>query len=66
MSLKDRFNNAWNAFKTEEKRRDDIFTNSTGDYMDLSLPSYSRQDRYRMRFGNERTIINSIYSRINN
>ena len=66
MSLKDRFNNAWNAFKTEEKRRDDIFTNSTGDYLDLSLPSYSRQDRYRMRFGNERTIINSIYSRIAN
>lgn len=64
MSLKDRFNNAWNAFKTEEQRRDESFTN--GDYPALSLPGYRRQDRYRMRFGNERSLINSIYNRIAN
>lgn len=66
MSLKDRFNNAWNAFKTEDQRRNDLFTNSDGDYQDISLPSYNRQDRYRMRFGNERSLINSIYNRIAN
>ena len=66
MSLKDRFNNAWNAFKTEDQRRNDLSANSDGDYQDISLPSYNRQDRYRMRFGNERSLINSIYNRIAN
>lgn len=66
MSLKDRFNNAWNAFKSEERRRDDFYTDSRGDFQEMSLPSYNRQDRYRMRFGNERSIINAIYNRIAN
>lgn len=66
MSLKDRFNNAWNAFKTEDQRRNDLSTNSDVDYQDISLPSYNRQDRYRMRFGNDRSLINSIYNRIAN
>lgn len=66
MSLKDRFNNAWNAFRSEERRRDDFYTDSRGDFQEMSLPSYNRQDRYRMRFGNERSIINAIYNRIAN
>ena len=66
MSLKDRFNNAWNAFKTEEKRRDDLYANVDNDGYGIALPTYSRQDRYRLRFGNERSLINSIYNRIAN
>lgn len=65
MSLKDRFNSAWNAFKTEEQRRDEDFINNS-DYSAFSLPGYRRQDRYRMHFGNERSLINSIYNRIAN
>lgn len=66
MSLKDRFNNAWNAFRTEEKRREDLFERELDDYQEVVYPNYARQDRYRMRFGNERTLINSIYNRIAN
>lgn len=65
MSLIDRFGNAWNAFRTEEKRVEDLFEKRDS-YGDISLPSYTRQDRYRMRFGNERSIVNSIYNRIAN
>lgn len=67
MSLKDRFNNAWNAFRSEEQRREDFYTNkNNGEFQDFALPSYYRQDRHRMHFGNERTLINSIYNRIAN
>lgn len=67
MSLKDRFNNAWNAFRSEDDRREDFFTNQNEAFhQDIALPSYHRQDRYRMHFGNERTLINSIYNRIAN
>ena len=66
MSLKDRFNKAWNAFLTEEKRREDLFERELDNYQEMVYPSYARQDRYRLRFGNERTLINSIYNRIAN
>lgn len=64
MSLIDRFGKAWNAFKTEDERREDYLDNQNG--MEIASLSYNRQDRYRMRFGNERSIINSIYNRIAN
>ena len=65
MSLKERFTNAWNAFNTDERRRAKIHEDEV-DYDGFSISSYGRQDRYRMRFGSERTIINSIYNRIAN
>lgn len=66
MSLKDRFTNAWNAFNTEEKRQQNFYKDHVNGFQEVALPSYNRQDRYRMRFGNERSIINSIYNRIAN
>lgn len=66
MSLKEKLNNAWNAFKYEE----DIRVSDTpvsNEYANESMvSSFGRQDRYRMRFGNERSIINCIYNRIAN
>ena len=66
MSLKERFGNAWNAFKSDDSRRRRFQEIDENGYDDFTISSYGRQDRYRMRFGNERTIINSIYNRIAN
>ena len=65
MSLKDRISNAWNAFQTENDRRTDSIEPTTSLYQTTS-PSYYRQDRYRLHFSNERSILNSIYNRIAN
>lgn len=65
MSLKDRFNKAWNAFQAEDKRRDDESSNEML-FSGFETSSYSRQDRYRMRWSNEHSFLNSIYNRIAN
>lgn len=56
LSITDRIKNAWNAFRTEE----------TADYTNFDLgPGYSaRSDRVRLRWGVERSILSSIYTRI--
>ena len=66
MSLKDRFSNAWNAFQTEEKRRTEEVENTQSMFGSFESPSYFRQDRHRMQWSNEHSILNSIYNRIAN
>ena len=66
MSLKDRFSNVWNAFQTENKRRTEQIEDTGSLFGTIESPSYFRQDRYRMRWSNERSILNSIYNRIAN
>lgn len=66
MSLKDRFASAWNAFQTETSRTNGSNGNAGTLFESIQSPSVYRQDRYRMRYGNERSILNSIYNRIAN
>lgn len=66
MSLKDRFTSAWNAFQTETSRTNGLNGNAGTLFESIQSPSVYRQDRYRMRYGNERSILNSIYNRIAN
>lgn len=55
MAFRDRFKNAWNAFRNKDP---------TSRY-DIYGPSYgTRPDRKRFTRGNERSIVNSIYNRI--
>lgn len=66
MSLREKINNAWNAFKYEDDRQSD-WTSDQNEYVnEAPVSMFGRQDRYRMRFGNERSIINCIYNRIAN
>lgn len=66
MSLKDRLSNAWNAFQSENKRREDSIVNNQLSFSGVESTSYIRPDRYRMRWSNERSFLNSIYNRIAN
>mgnify|MGYP002622559863 CR=1 FL=1 len=66
MSLKDRFSNAWNAFQSEDKRRTEQLENTGSLFGTVESPSYYRQDRHRMRWSSEHSILNSIYNRIAN
>ncbi len=68
MSLKDRFSNAWNAFQSEDKRRleNNTDTNQQALFGNYESPSYFRQDRHRMQWSNEHSVLNSIYNRIAN
>lgn len=67
MSLKDRLSSAWNAFQTEPKRKEENKeTYSQSVFGEFGSPGYYRGDRYRMRFSNEHSILNSIYNRIAN
>ena len=66
MSLKDRFSNAWNAFQSEDKRRTEQVENTGSLFGTVESPSYYRQDRHRMQWSSEHSILNSIYNRIAN
>jgi hypothetical protein len=67
MSLKDRFASAWNAFQSEEKRRSETTDEAGRSLMSqIGSTSYFRQDRHRMRYSSERSILNSIFNRIAN
>lgn len=57
MTIADRFKHAWNAFAGIEVRND--FNYSRG-----PMAYGPRPDRTRMMFGNERSIISSIYTRL--
>lgn len=56
MALLDRFQNAWNAFRNKDP--------SNGSYFSYGESSSIRPDRPRMVRGSERSIINSIMTRI--
>ena len=56
MALIDRFQNAWNAFRNKDP--------SNGSYFSYGESSSIRPDRPRMIRGSERSIINSIMTRI--
>lgn len=67
MSLKDRFANAWNAFQSEPKRREETTDSHIHtSYGNLGLSGFYRNDRHRLRFNNDRSILNTIFNRIAN
>lgn len=66
MSLIDRFSNAWNAFQSEDKRQTEQVDSTRSLFGTVESPSYYRQDRHRMRWSSEHSILNSIYNRIAN
>lgn len=51
----ERLKHAWNVFKNRDP---------TDLWQDVGVSSFYRPDRLRMRYGGEKTIINSIYNRI--
>lgn len=67
MSLKDRFASAWNAFQSEPKRQEDTTEHHTHiSYGNFGSSSFYRNDRHRLRFNNDRSILNTIFNRIAN
>ena len=68
MSLKDRFASAWNAFQTEPKRKEEGFEKQNYEplFGSYGSPGYYRGDRRRIRFTNERSMLNSVFNRIAN
>jgi len=64
MSLKERFSNAWNAFQTEPDRRAD--TNTGVSYTTYGTSSYLDASQHRLQYGNDRSILNTIFNRIAN
>lgn len=67
MSLKDRFASAWNAFQTEPKRKEESITETSRPLIgNFGSSSYYRNDRHRIRFSNEHSILNTIFNRIAN
>ena len=59
-SIGKRFKSAWNAFRAEEKPREEKIVEETYD----GYATSTRPDRTRYRPSNEGTIINSLYTRI--
>lgn len=67
MSLKDRFASAWNAFQTEPKRQEETLSEPSQMFVsEYASSSYYRNDRHRIRYNNERSILNLIFNRIAN
>lgn len=67
MSLKDRFASAWNAFQTEPQRKEETINDyGNTSYVNVGSSSYYRNDRRRIRFNTDRSILNTIFNRIAN
>lgn len=67
MSLKDRFASAWNAFQSEPKRTEESLAEPPQSVItEFSTTGYYRQDRRRMHYNNERSILNLVFNRIAN
>lgn len=67
MSLKDRFASAWNAFQTEPKRQEETLKDPPQSMVtEFSTTGYYRQDRRRIHYSNERSILNLVFNRIAN
>ena len=54
-SFTERLQHAWNAFRGRDR---------PGGYYDYGNSSFNKPDRTRMRWGNERSVVNAIYNRI--
>lgn len=54
-SFRERLEHAWNAFRGRDH---------PGGHYEYGNASYSKPDRTRMRWGNERSVVNAIYNRI--
>ena len=65
MSLRDRFSSAWNAFQSEDRRSKKIQENSAINGS-IETATFVRQDRYRMSYSSEYSILNSVCNRIAN
>lgn len=67
MSLKDRFASAWNAFQSERKRKEESLDRPPQTVItEFSPTGYYRQDRRRIHYNNERSILNLVFNRIAN
>lgn len=67
MSLKDRFTSAWNAFQSEPKRKEELVSEPQQTIStEFSTTGYYRQDRRRMHYNNEKSILNLVFNRIAN
>lgn len=67
MSLKERFASAWNAFQSEPKRKEESLAEPPQSVItEFSTTGYYRQDRRRMHYNNERSILNLVFNRIAN
>lgn len=67
MSLKDRFASAWNAFQSEPQRKEESYGGPSQSVItEFSTTGYYRQDRHRMHYNNERSILNLVFNRIAN
>lgn len=67
MSLKDRFTSAWNAFQSEPKRKEELVSEPQQTIStEFSTMGYYRQDRRRMHYNNEKSILNLVFNRIAN
>ncbi len=67
MSLKERLTNAWNAFQSEPKRREETSNSYVQtSYSNFTSSNYFRSDRRRLRINNDRSILNTIFNRIAN
>ena len=67
MSLKDRFASAWNAFQSEPKRKEESLAQPSQSVItEFSSTGYYRQDRRRIHYSNERSILNLVFNRIAN
>lgn len=59
-TIRERFNNAWNAFVAKDRKGDANYITSPS----MGYTTTVREDRTRLRIGAERSIIASIYNRI--
>ena len=67
MSLKDRFASAWNAFQSEPKRQEETLKDPPQSIVtEFNNTGYYRQDRRRMHYSSERSILNLVFNRIAN
>ena len=61
-----RLKHAWNAFLNPDNKLDSRsgYGYGSGGYMDVGMTYSTKPDRVRLAYGNERSIISSIYNRI--
>lgn len=62
MAIMDRIKKGWNAFRSSQPADDYSYGSPAS--TDIGPSSYSRPDRGRSRYSNERSIVSSVYNRI--
>lgn len=63
MSLRERFQSAWNAFRAKDRNPE---SGSPSYTQTIGGANSSRPDKHTMRYGNGKSIINAIYNRVAN